>query len=291
MEFIEAWRAVSPGTYYLYAVVLGMSMGSFINVLAYRLPRKIDAMHLEGLREELLRIDSRAAQKVPDPDWSHTALGGRSYCPHCRAKIPLWYNIPIVSYLYLKARSRCCNKKISIQYLSVEIFAALLTLVIFHSFEPLSALWISIGFWLTLSLLLCDLNSFYLPNELVFSLWGLGILGAYFGIGSISFEKSVLASMMGFSFLYLVAAIYGKIKGYPVMGGGDPKLLGAISAWTGLVLPVLFSACMITAMSWLLLGKRKEDPLPFGPGIVLGGWIAFFIAWHLNNNILIGGIL
>ena len=242
----------------LFVLILGACVGSFLNVVAYRIPAGLSLVHPP------------------------------SRCPHCKHRLGITENVPVLGWLWLKGRCRCCKTSISPRYPLIEAVTALFFCLVYWEF---GASLQTIGYWTFLSWLLAlsliDLDTMTLPN--VLTKWGL-ITGLGFqlllgwqkqeipqsvmlGIGS-----AVLGILLFDSILWLGMLILGQ----PAMGGGDPKLAAGIGAWLGWKLLLVGSllACAsgavigggAIALGWI----TRRQPIPFGPFLALGAACAVF---------------
>jgi len=270
--------------------LLGLMVGSFLNVVIHRLPRILE----NGWRRECAELctnhDDENMAGVSGPVELATPvynlLTPNSHCPACSMPVTWRNNIPVVSWLLLKGRCAGCGQKISAQYPLVEIITCLVSATVAakcgFSLETVFGLVIS---WYLIAMSGIDINTQLLPDNLTLPLlWAGLVASAVFGHGALPFPATLPDAVMGAATGYLVLwSVYQLFKlatGKEGMGYGDFKLLAALGAWLGwqLLLPVLLCAAALGAVigSALLLAKRqgREIPIPFGPYLAFSGWLA-----------------
>ena len=254
--------------------VLGLMIGSFLNVVIHRLPQMMErewAAQCAELRGETLPEAAKLTLAVP-----------RSRCPHCGHAISAWENIPVMSYLLLKGRCRSCQHGISPRYPLIEVLTGL-----FFGFAAwkLGAGWPLIGalFFLSacIALTFIDFDTQLLPDDITLPLIWLGLL---FNLGNnfINLQSAVIGAVAGYLSLWSVYWIFKLATGKEGMGYGDFKLLAAIGAWVGwqmLPLTILLSSFVgaIVGIGLIVLTKQGRNvPIPFGPYLAIAGIIALF---------------
>jgi len=264
----------SPAALMLTVAVLGLLVGSFLNVVIYRLPVML---------ENRWRADCREATDAPDATAERFNLvTPASTCPHCQHRIRPWENIPLVSYLLLRGKCIACKARISPQYPLVELATALLSAAVAwqlgFSWLTLAALLFT---WTLIALTVIDLNTQLLPDLLTLPLLWLGLLVNSFN----AFTDPVSAiwgAAAGYLSLWLVYHLFRLVTGKEGMGYGDFKLLAAIGAWCGwqvLPLTIILSSAIGAATGILLILLRRQQrgvPIPFGPFLAGAGWISLF---------------
>jgi leader peptidase (prepilin peptidase)/N-methyltransferase len=262
-----------PVVYLCGLFVLGLAIGSFLNVVIYRLPIMME----REWRSDCLEFLEQTADPVSDKFNLNTP---RSRCGNCGHKITAAENIPVMSYLVLGGKCSQCKTPISIQYPMVEIFTGIVTVIVGWHFgvnlQTLAALCLS---WCLIAASGIDLSHKLLPDQIVLPLLWLGILLAFFDL-FISLESSVIGAMAGYMSLWSVFIIFKLITGKEGMGHGDFKLLAALGAWTGwkmLVVIILTSSVVgaVVGISMILMKKtERETQIPFGPYLAAAGWLA-----------------
>jgi leader peptidase (prepilin peptidase)/N-methyltransferase len=251
---------------------LGLVVGSFLNVVVYRLPLMMEARWRRDCCE-LLEVE----QEKPAPPLSLATPN--SHCPHCGTAIRPWHNIPVLSYLLLGGKCAACNVRISLRYPAVEMVTGLLTLALAWYFALSPALGGAILLtWALICLTLIDLDHQLLPDDITLPLLWLGLL---FNLGGTftSIQDAVIGAMAGYLLLWSVYWLFKLVTGKEGMGYGDFKLLAALGAWMGwqaLPLVILLSSvvgavCGIALM--FVKNRGRETPIPFGPYLAAAGWI------------------
>lgn len=227
----------------------GLIVGSFLNVVIYRLPR------------------------------NKCIVKPRSTCPHCKKTIPFYLNIPILSFCLLRGQSACCNKTISIQYPLVELASMLLSMLIFIRFGASIELGFALMFvWLCICLVVIDLQHQILPDSLNYALLWLGLL-ANLNQFFAPLADAVIGAVAGYFALWITAKGYKLITKRDGMGHGDFKLLAALGAWFGwafipITLLIASSLGAVFGISYLLITKQhKHTPIAFGPCLCFAGMV------------------
>lgn len=267
--------AASPAALAAAVFVLGLLTGSFLNVVIYRLPRMMD----RAWRREAREILELAADD--DDTAPFNLVVPRSRCPHCGHGIRWYENIPVLSWLVLRARCAACGARISARYPAIELAAALIGLA--------AALQFGYGWWLLavlaaswtlLALAMIDYDTTLLPDQLTLPLLWAGLLVALLGIGPVSLHDAVIGAMAGYLSLWSVYWLFRLLTGKEGMGFGDFKLLAALGAWLGwqmIPLTILLSSVVGAVVGLLLIvtgAVRRDQGIPFGPYLAGAGWIA-----------------
>ena len=250
---------------YIFVLVLGALWGSFANVCIYRLPLE------KGV------------------------VSGRSFCPKCNNLITWKDNIPVISFLFLKGKCRNCNKKISSQYLLVEIISILLFIIIYRlygiSFTTLLLIVLGLSF---LIIFFIDFKHYIIPNLLTFSMMSLGFVKSFLPNLHPMFPNylnSLIGGIFGYGIIWSIIFFYKQIRKKEGMGLGDAKLLSAIGFWFGwFSIPfVIFLSSIIALLSVTpsLINKSKKfsSPIPFGPYIILGTLIYLIFESNIRSII------
>jgi leader peptidase (prepilin peptidase) / N-methyltransferase len=289
--------AVFAGSVFL----LGLVIGSFLNVVIYRLPIMLERDWREQAAEMLAPIDEGAAasptpQAVPERFSLSTP---RSACPACKAPIKAWQNIPVVSWLLLRGRCAACKAPISVRYPLVELTTGLLSAwVAWHFGFGAPAACGLVVTWTLIALTGIDIDHQLLPDGITLPLMWAGLLAAII-VGPIagspipvSAHQAIIGAVSGYMSLWLVFHAYRLITGKVGMGHGDFKLLAALGAWLGwklLPVVILLSATAGAVLGILLIvlrGRDRSAPLPFGPYLAAAGWIAM-----MYGDVLLDGYL
>ena len=289
MEIFEVW----PAALFVAVGLLGLIVGSFLNVVAYRLPIMLE----RAWREQCAELDGEPpaadeGKKRFDLWWPPSA------CPHCGRPVAVQHNIPILSYLWLRGRCAGCGGGIAARYPIVEGFAALVGLVVAYVLGPTWQTVAALGFtWTVLALTLIDIDQKLLPDSMTLPLLWAGLLLAAVP-GSpvfVDLRSSVIGAAAGYLSLWTVYQLFKLVTGKEGMGYGDFKLLGAIGAWVGwqmLPLVILLSAAVgtVVGVGMIVLGGRSRHvPIPFGPYLAAAGWLALLWGQHLMG--LYGALL
>ena len=290
MEVFEAW----PAVLYVGTGLLGLIVGSFLNVVAHRLPIMMERAWREQCAELAAEAaaGSSAAQasqaavatETPRPE-RYDLCWPRSACPSCNAPIEAHQNIPVLSYLLLRGRCASCGTRISPRYPIVEAAAAVLGLLVAAAFGPTWQTAAALGFtWTLLALTLIDLDHKLLPDSITLPLVWAGVLVALFTVDGaplfVDLRSSVIGAAAGYLSLWSVYHLFKLATGKEGMGYGDFKLLAAIGAWLGwqmLPLVILLSAAVGSVVGIGLIafgGRSRTHAIPFGPYLAAAGFIA-----------------
>jgi len=269
------------------ATAIGLAIGSFLNVVIYRLPKMLQADWRQQCLEFLEQKDDQA-EKQERFDLSFPG----SHCPHCQQSIPFYRNIPIVSYLLQKGRCANCDAKISIRYPLVELLTAILTLAVALKFgfgwQALAAMLLT---WVLIALALIDYDTQLLPDNLTLPMVWLGLLLSLFPI-FVDSTSSIAGAVLGYMLLWSVYHLFKLITGKEGMGFGDFKLLAMLGAWLGwtmvplIILLSSFAGAFIGIMLMIFKGHNKEKPIPFGPYLAIAGWLALMFGENIMQYYL-----
>lgn len=263
-----------PLAFTLLAAVLGLFVGSFLNVVIHRLPRMME-------RDWLAQAAELRGEEPPAQERFNLATP-RSRCPHCGHLITALENIPVVSYLLLRGRCRHCDAPISRRYPVVELLSAALSgYAAWHFGFGLAALGAILFLWAMIALAFIDLDTQLLPDDLTLPLLWLGLA---FNLGGTftDLPSAVIGAMAGYLSLWSVYWLFKLATGKEGMGFGDFKLLAAIGAWLGwqlLPLTILFSSLVgaVVGIALIVLARHgRSVPIPFGPYLAAAGVLALF---------------
>ena len=254
---------------------LGLLVGSFLNVVILRLPRRLEWEWKRDAREVL------EEPEIYDP-LPPGIVVERSHCPHCGHQLSWYENIPLLSWLALGGKCRSCKAPISFQYPLVELLTSLLFVACVWKFgfgwKGFGAMLLS-GFLVALSGI--DLRTRLLPDQLTLPLMWLGLVASLDNL-FIPAKPALLGAIAGYVSLWSVWWLFKQLTGKEGMGHGDFKLLAAIGAWVGLkgILPVILLSSVVGAeigSIWLATqGRDRATPIPFGPYLAIAGWLVFF---------------
>lgn len=280
MEVIVFFES-HPVVFMASVFLLGLAVGSFLNVVVYRLPLMMERQW----EEQCAQLHGK-----PLPEREPLTLSlPRSYCPTCRHKIRAWENIPLFSYLLLGGRCHHCKAPISFRYPLVELLTGILSIAVAWRFgvswETMAALLLS---YALITLTFIDFDHQLLPDNITLPfLW--------FGLGLGLFEvftdarTSLIGAIMGYLSLWLVYHLFRLLTKKEGMGYGDFKLLAFLGAWLGwTMLPaiILLSSVVgaLVGTAWLYLSRRhRETPIPFGPYLAAAGWLALMWGQDINQ--------
>ncbi|WP_346829020.1 A24 family peptidase [Pseudomonas abietaniphila] len=265
--------ASSPLAFILCTLVLGLLVGSFLNVVVYRLPKMM-------LRD--WKAQAREVLELPAEPQAETfnLILPHSRCPHCSHKIRAWENLPVVSYVFLGGKCSRCKAPISKRYPLVELACGLLSAFVAWHFGfgwPAGA--VLVLSWGLLSMSLIDADHQLLPDAIVLPLLWLGLIVNAFGLFT-SLTDALWGAVFGYLVLWCVFWLFKLITGKEGMGYGDFKLLAMLGAWGGwqiLPLTILLSSIVGAVLGLILLRLRNVEtstPIPFGPYLAIAGWIA-----------------
>lgn len=263
-----------PVPFMLCCALMGLVVGSFLNVVILRLPKMME-------RDWSLQCAELRGESLPEAE-PFDLIRPRSRCPQCGHQISAWENLPLISYLILRGRCRGCGTGISLRYPIVEALSALLSGYAAFHFGPG---WQAIGalalLWALVALTFIDLDTQLLPDSITLPLIWLGLGFNLFG-RFVPLEQAVVGAMAGYLSLWSVYWLFKLATGKEGMGFGDFKLLAAIGAWLGwklLPLTILLSSlvgAVIGVVLIILARHGRNVPMPFGPYLAVAGMIALF---------------
>ena len=271
------------------ALLLGLVVGSFLNVVILRLPRRMQA----ELAEACADLNGEAVEPLPSRWFGLDYLiTPASTCPHCGHAIRAWENIPVISYLLLRGRCSQCRTPIGLRYPVVEAVTGLLSLVVVWHFGPsLAAAAALLLTWGLVALTVIDLDEQLLPDQLTLPLVWIGLLvnidGVFTDLGS-----AVIGAAAGYLSLWTVFQVFRLLTGREGMGYGDFKLLavfGAFLGWQLLPQVVLLSSLIgaVVGISLIVaVGRDRQVPIPFGPYLALAGFVALLWGEEINRSYL-----
>ena len=282
----------SPPTLAACCIILGMLIGSFLNVVVYRLPimmqRDWKSQCCEYLEiDNLIPDGNKSSEKfrvfnLQKPD---------SHCPLCNHKIKAWENIPVLSYLALRGKCSSCKTKISLRYPSVEFITGVLSGLVGVTY---GATWLTLALllltWSLITLTLIDIDHQLLPDDITIPLIWLGLLvnTLDFGFG-VSLRDAVIGAIAGYLVLWVFYWVFKFVTGKDGMGYGDFKLLAALGAWLGWqnLLPIIIlssSAGAVFGTLMIIIKKRDLSlAIPFGPYLTCAGFIMLIWGTQLTS--------
>lgn len=267
LAVVAAWPATT-------ASLLGLLVGSFLNVVILRLPPRL--MHQ-------WRADARDLLELPaaDEPAPPNLVTRASHCPKCGHGLAWWENIPVLSWIALRGRCRGCGTAISLQYPAVEIATAVLSALVLLRFGATAEGGIALLVtWALVALTGIDLRTQLLPDQITLPLLWLGLIAAANGL-FLSPTAAIAGAAAGYLSLWSVYWLFKLLTGKEGMGYGDFKLLGALGAFCGVMglLPIILLSSLIGAVvggTWLAIrGRDRATPIPFGPFLAAAGWVQF----------------
>ena len=273
----------NPLIFLTFCTLIGLSVGSFINVVAYRLPVMLERDWKSQCRE-LLDVDRAETTEEP-----FTLSRPRSRCPHCGHAIRWRENIPVLSFLLLRGRCSACGQTISLRYPIVETVSGALSLAVaWHfgvSWETVAALPLT---WALIALSLIDFDHQILPDSILLPTLWLGLIVSLFDLFTDT-HTAIIGAVAGYLSLWSIFQLFKLVTGKEGMGYGDFKLLALFGAWLGwhsLFQIVLLSSLVgaIVGLSLILFrGRDRSIPIPFGPYLATAGWISLLWGEQINR--------
>ncbi|RNE92404.1 A24 family peptidase [Marichromatium sp. AB32] len=271
MPWLEPFQQ-SPMLLYVTVTLLGLILGSFLNVVILRLPRMLE----HEWRAQCAELAGESDDATPPPGLARPP----SSCPHCGHRIRAHENIPLLSFLLLRGRCSACKTPIGWRYPAVELLTALLGLVAALHFgasvQLLAALVLT---WGLVALAVIDLDTQLLPDRITLPLLWLGLILSLFGVFTDA-QAAIIGAAAGYLLLWSLYHAFRLLTGKEGMGYGDFKLLALFGAWLGwqaLPLVVLLSAVSGALIGGVLIALRRQgrdSAMPFGPFLAVAGWVA-----------------
>jgi leader peptidase (prepilin peptidase)/N-methyltransferase len=288
-----------PPLFAAVAFVVGLVIGSFLNVVIYRLPLMLERDWQAQAAELLSPADDRTTVVAVDGGVRLSLSTPRSACPVCKAPIKAWQNVPVVSWLLLRGRCAACHTRIPARYPLVELGTGLASAcVAWHFGFGAGAACALLVTWTLIALTGIDMDHQLLPDDLTLPLLWAGLLASVL-IGPVDGAPlpvapadAVLGAAAGYTSLWLVFHAFRLITGKEGMGYGDFKLFAALGAWLGwklLPLVILLSAGTgaVLGISMILLrGRDRAAPMPFGPYLATAGWMGMMYGESLLSGYL-----
>jgi len=278
--------AASPPFFVACCALLGLIVGSFLNVVIYRLPIMLEREWRAQCAELDTHLESVRVQRPATPDERFNLIVPRSACVACNAPVKSLQNIPLISYVFLKGRCANCGARIGIRYPLVEALTAVVAGVVAWRFGfGWTAMMGLVFSWFLVVLTFIDLDHQLLPDSLTMPLLWIGIMLSLWGPHTagtpipVDLRSSVIGAAAGYSSLWCVYQLFRLLTGQEGMGYGDFKLFAAVGSWLGwqMLLPTL----LIAAASGALIGlaflvthrKDRRTPIPFGPFLAVAAWL------------------
>ncbi|WP_018972769.1 prepilin peptidase [Rudaea cellulosilytica] len=270
-----------PGVAVALAGLLGLLVGSFLNVVILRLPARLMHQWREQSRE-MLELGGEVEPAPPGLVWQ------ASHCPQCKHALGALENIPVVSWLALRGRCKHCGTKISVQYPLVELLTAVCSALIVWKlgvgWQAAAGLLFT---WALIALAGIDVRTQLLPDQITLSLLWFGLLIALAPF-FVDTSSAILGAAIGYLSLWSVYWGFKLLTGKEGMGYGDFKLLGALGAWMGpwALLPIVLLSSLIGAVVGGTLlavqGRDRATPIPFGPFLAAAGWVQFVLGAQIS---------
>lgn len=284
MDILNFW-ANNLAVFAVCVGFVGLLIGSFLNVVIYRLPK----MLMRDWRMQAREVLDLPEQADAEP---FNLILPNSSCPHCGHEIKPWENIPLVSWLLLRGKCSGCKKAISIRYPLVELACGLFSAVIAWQFGvSWDALAMLVLTWGLLSMSLIDADHQILPDVIVLPLLWLGLILNSFGFFT-SLSDALWGAVIGYMSLWSIFWLFKLITGKEGMGYGDFKLLALIGAWGGwqvLPLTILLSSVLGAVIGIIILRLQRNGynkPIPFGPYLAAAGWLALIWGEQITSRYL-----
>jgi leader peptidase (prepilin peptidase)/N-methyltransferase len=266
--------ALDGGGFVTVAALLGLAIGSFLNVVIHRLPKMLE----REWREQCAWLQGEE-QKAGKP---YNLVVPGSTCPECGHAIRWWENVPLLSWLALRGRCSQCHAPIPARYPLVEALTGILFAAAAWQWGPgQDVLWIWSLLAALVALAFIDFDTQLLPDNITLPLAWLGLLANLQG-RFVPLDEAVLGAVAGYLSLWSVFHLFRLLTGKEGMGFGDFKLLAALGAWMGwkMLLPIVLLASVAGAVVGLalilVLGRSRDKPIPFGPWLVMGGVVSLF---------------
>ncbi len=285
MEFLQLLEA-EPVAFDGFCLLLGLLVGSFLNVIIHRLPQM--------MRRDWLQQCAELRGEEPPPAPRYNLVVPASACPHCQHRIGALENIPILSYLWLRGRCKGCGAPISPRYPLIEaVSGGLSCFAAVHFGFGWAAVGALLLLWALLALTAIDIDTQLLPDDITLPLLWLGLLFNSVHVYT-NLHSAIFGAMFGYLSLWSVYWLFKLIRGKEGMGYGDFKLLAALGAWLGWqVLPLIIIASAsvgaVVGIGMMVFRQHGRDvPIPFGPYLAGGGVVALFWGPTLLRSYLMG---
>ncbi|WP_409991049.1 prepilin peptidase [Cellvibrio sp.] len=271
------------------AGILGLLVGSFLNVVIYRLPKMMErewrAQCVEFLGADKIKDDSLTKPSAE----KFNLVTPNSTCPSCGHKIKPWENIPVISYVFLRGKCSACKTSISLRYPIIEAITGILSAIAIYTFGPNTTGLAGLLFtWCLIALTMIDFDTQLLPDSITLPLLWLGLIANYFGLFT-SLDSALWGAIGGYLSLFSVYWLFKLLTGKEGMGFGDFKLLGALGAWLGwqmllqIIMLSAFAGAIIGISMIVIRGRDRNIPIPFGPYLAIAGWIALMWGHDINQ--------
>jgi leader peptidase (prepilin peptidase)/N-methyltransferase len=284
--------ASSPGWFVGTCLVLGLLVGSFLNVVIYRLPVILD-------RQWRLECAELHNTQIPVATEPFNLVVPRSACPGCKAPITALQNIPVLSYLVLRGRCAACGIRISPRYPLIEALTGILSAAVAwkygYGWQTAAAIVLT---WFLIALTFIDVDTQFLPDSLTLPLVWMGLLLSLWASQSgttpvpVDMRSSIIGAIAGYLSLWSVYHLFRLITGKEGMGYGDFKLFAALGAWLGwqMLLPIILFAASVGAVVGIAMlavrGQNRSTPIAFGPFLAAAGWLVLMFGHEVVTGYL-----
>ncbi|KUJ00333.1 prepilin peptidase [Vibrio sp. MEBiC08052] len=286
---------IYPWLFPVFASLFGLIIGSFLNVVIYRLPQMMVTNWKQEFAEAFPEYDIPAPAKKEQISLSLPA----SFCPHCHHRIRIWHNIPLFSWLLLGGKCADCGKRISVQYPLVELVTALASCIVaIHGGMTYYTLALLMFTYISIAAACIDLNQMLLPDNLTIPLIWLGLLLSLTHINPLPLSDAVIGAVAGYLSLWSIYWIFKLLTKKEGMGYGDFKYLAAIGAWIGWqtlpmvillssVIGIILGVTLLLIRKQVLTSKQSNPSFPFGPSLAIAGWICLIwgnpmMSWYTS---------
>ena len=280
-EYLSLLQVEHPIFVLVMAMMFGLIVGSFLNVVIVRLPVMLDRQWTAQAHEVL-------GHETDTDQESFNLISPNSHCSNCKTEIKTWQNIPLASYLMLGGKCGNCGISIPMLYPFVELTTGILTVIVIFAFGiTLVGLFGCLFTWALIALSVIDFNTKLLPDDITLPFLWLGLSVNFFGV-FVNFHTAFIGACAGYLSLWSIYQVFRLVTKKEGMGYGDFKLLALLGAWLGwqpLLLVVILSsfAGVIGAGALILLGRDRANPIPFGPYLAIAGWVTFIWGDSLIN--------
>lgn len=282
LALLQATYPLAPP---LIALLFGAAIGSFLNVVVYRLPIMMSrdwqqqAFEIIDDAVENKALITQLSTELPTHAKPFNLVVPNSTCPSCNNAIKPWHNIPVIGYFLIGGQCANCKTPVSARYPIVEAATAILTAAVIITFGPtLAGLAACVLTWVLITLALIDYDTQLLPDDITLPFLWLGLIVNMFGVFT-HFTDAFLGACAGYLILWSVFQVFKLVTGKEGMGYGDFKMLAMLGAWLGLQavpLIIVFSsfAGALIGGALIMFGRDKAKPIKFGPFLAIAGWIA-----------------
>lgn len=280
-----------PVFYLATVTIFSLMVGSFLNVVIYRLPKMMEYTWYQECREYL----SDEVPPKPTRDLKLITLSKpNSACPHCGKAIKFYENIPVISWLVLKGKCSNCKTPISKRYPIIETVTAILGFVVAsHYGVTWVAFWVLLLTFALIALTMIDLDHMLLPDQITLPFLWLGLLINLNGV-IVPLEEALIGAVAGYMSLFSIFWLFKLLTGKDGMGHGDFKLVALFGAWMGwqllplLILMASFMGAVVGVSLMMFKNHQRDQAIPFGPYLAVAGWICLLWgngiwSWYLSQ--------